>query len=235
MLDLSGRQRVYVYLCAVFLTALLIGDTIGSKLFYVSIPLGFTTLKATLSVGVIWFPITFLLTDVINEFYGSNGARFVTFVGFWMAIAAFFIILCARKIPAADISPVKQDAFDNVLGNANRIFVASLIAYVVGQLIDIAVFQFAKRLTQSRHIWLRSTGSTLISQLIDTCVVTTIAFSSKLTASELRNTLVSQYTIKVLFAIGLTPVIYAMHGMLHRRLHIEEEPAVRERVHIVEP
>ncbi len=235
MLDLSGRQRLYVYLCAVFLTALLIGDTIGSKLFIVDIPLGFTRLHATLSVGVIWFPITFLLTDVINEFYGSAGARFVTFVGFWMAIAAFVIILVARKIPAAPFSPVKQEAFDNVLGNANTIFFASLVAYVVGQLIDISVFQLAKRLTQSRHIWLRSTGSTLISQLVDTVVVTTIAFASKLSAAELRTTLISQYTVKVLFAIGLTPVIYAFHGALHRRLHIEEEPAVRERVHIVEP
>ena len=85
-----------------------------------------------------------------------------------MALVAFFIIYCARKIPAADFSPVQQDAFDNVLGNANRIFFASLVAYLVGQLVDIAVFQSAKRLTQSRHIWLRSTGSTLISQLIDT-------------------------------------------------------------------
>jgi queuosine precursor transporter len=232
MLDLNPRQRLYVYLCGVFLTALLIGDTIGSKLFIVGIPLGFTTFHATLSVGVIWFPITFLLTDVINEFYGSKGARFVTYLGFWMALAAFLIIFCARKIPAAGFSPVKQDAFDNVLGNANTIFFASLVAYIVGQLIDIGVFQFAKRLTQSRHIWLRSTGSTLISQLVDTVLVTSIAFSSKLTGPELRNTILSQYAIKVLFAIGLTPVIYAMHGLLHRRLHIEEHPAVAERVHV---
>ena len=99
MLDLSGRQRLYVYLCAIFLTALLIGDTIGSKLFTLDIPLGFATLHATLSVGAIWFPITFLLTDVINEFYGSAGARFVTFVGFFMAIFAFIVIFVARLIP----------------------------------------------------------------------------------------------------------------------------------------
>ena len=99
MLDLTGRQRLYVYLCAVFLTALLIGDTIGSKLFTAAIPFGFTTLHATLSVGVIWFPITFLLTDVINEFYGSAGARFITFVGFFMALFAFVVIYCARSSP----------------------------------------------------------------------------------------------------------------------------------------
>src|SRR5262245_32124341 len=102
MLDLTARQRVYVYLCGVFLTALIVGDTIGSKLFTADIPFGFGTLHATLSAGAIWFPITFLLTDVINEFYGSRGARFVTFLGFWMAILAFLIILVARQIPTAD-------------------------------------------------------------------------------------------------------------------------------------
>ena len=234
-MELSRRQRLYFYLCAVFLTALLIGDTIGAKLFVTPIPLGFTTLHATLSVGVIWFPITFLLTDIINEFYGSKGARFVTFVGFWMAIVAFVIILCARKIPAASFSPVSQAAFDNVLGNANTIFFASLCAYVVGQLVDISVFQLAKRLTQSRHIWLRSTGSTVISQLVDTVVVTTIAFAHKLTPSLLRQTIVAQYAVKLVFAVALTPVIYAMHGVLHRALHLEEHPADVERVHAANP
>jgi queuosine precursor transporter len=235
MLDLSGRQRLYVYLCAVFLTALLIGDTIGSKLFTVAIPFGFTTLHATLSVGAIWFPITFLLTDVINEFYGSAGARFITFVGFFMAIFAFVVIFLARLIPAAPFSPVGQDAFDNVLGNANRIFVASLIAYLVGQLVDIAIFQSAKRLTQSRHIWLRSTGSTLISQLIDTLIVTYVAFYGKITTAQLHQAATTSYIVKVLLAIGLTPVIYALHALIHRRMHLEEAPADAERVHVEIP
>lgn len=235
MLDLSARQRLYVYLCAVFLTALLIGDTIGSKLFTVDIPFGFTTLPATLSVGAIWFPITFLLTDTINEFYGSAGARFVTFVGFFMAIVAFIFIYVARLIPAADFSPVKQAAFNNVLGNANRVFVASLIAYLVGQLVDIAIFQSAKRLTQSRHIWLRSTGSTLISQLIDTVIVTLVAFYGQIPNDRLRQTAATSYVVKVMLAIGLTPVIYALHALIHSRMHIEEHPADAERVHVEIP
>ena len=232
MLDLSPRQRLYVYLCAVFLTALLIGDTIGSKLFTVAIPFGFTTLHATLSVGAIWFPITFLLTDVINEFYGSVGARFVTFVGFFMAIFAFVVIWIARLIPAADFSPVPQAAFDTVLGNANRIFIASLIAYLVGQLVDIAIFQSAKRLTQSRHIWLRSTGSTLISQLIDTVIVTYVAFYGKIPTARLHQAATTSYIVKVLLAVGLTPVIYALHALIHRRMHLEEHPADAQRVHV---
>lgn len=226
---LDARQKVYLYLCGVFLTALLIGDTIGSKLFTV----GIGPFHATLSAGAIWFPITFLLTDVINEFYGSKGARFVTFLGFWMAILAFLVIFASRKIPAASFSPISQDVFDNVFGNANRIFVASLIAYLIGQLVDIAVFQAAKKLTQSKHIWLRSTGSTLISQLIDTLVVTYVAFYGKIATAELHRAAITSYIVKVILAIGLTPVIYAMHGVLHRRLHIEEAPADADRVHDV--
>jgi uncharacterized integral membrane protein (TIGR00697 family) len=231
MLGLGRREKLYSYLCGVFLTALLIGDTIGSKLFTVDIPLGVTTLHATLSVGAIWFPITFLLTDVINEFYGSPGARFVTFLGFWMALLAFAILLIARKIPAASFSPIQQDVFENVFGNANRIFFASLLAYLIGQLVDISIFHWAKQLTQSRHIWLRSTGSTLVSQLIDTLVVTYVAFWGKLAPVELRRAATTSYIVKVLLAVGLTPVIYAMHGLIHRKLGIGEAPAVEDRVH----
>jgi uncharacterized integral membrane protein (TIGR00697 family) len=231
MLELDARQKVFMYLSGVFLTALLIGDTIGSKLFVVDIPLGFYTLPATLSVGAIWFPITFLLTDVINEFYGSKGARFVTFLGFWMAILSFLILLAARFIPAASFSPIPQDVFNNVFGNANRIFFASLVAYLIGQMVDISIFQAAKKLTQSKHIWLRSTGSTLISQLVDTLVVTYIAFWGKLAPSVLHRAAITSYAVKVMLAIGLTPVIYAMHGVIHRKLGIAEHPADEERVH----
>jgi uncharacterized integral membrane protein (TIGR00697 family) len=231
MLGLGRREKLYCYLCGVFLTALLIGDTIGSKLFTADIPLGFTTLHATLSVGAIWFPITFLLTDVINEFYGSPGARFVTFLGFWMALLAFAILLIARKIPAASFSPIPQDVFENVFGNANRIFFASLLAYLIGQLVDISIFHWAKKLTQSKHIWLRSTGSTLVSQLIDTLVVTYVAFWGKLAPAQLRSAATTSYAVKVMLAVGLTPVIYALHGLIHRRLGIEEAPAAEERVH----
>ncbi len=231
MVGFDRRAKVYLYLCGVFLTALLIGDTIGSKLFEVDIPLGLTTLHATLSVGAIWFPVTFLLTDVINEFYGSEGARFVTFLGFWMAILSFIILLAARKIPAASFSPIAQDTFDNVFGNANRIFFASLVAYLIGQLVDISIFQAAKKLTQSKHIWLRSTGSTLISQLVDTLVVTWVAFYGILDPAVLKRAAITSYVVKVMLAVGLTPVIYALHGLIHRTLGIEEHPADEERVH----
>ena len=122
-----------------------------------------------------------------------------------------------------------------MLGNANRIFVASLVAYLVGQLVDIAIFQSAKRLTQSRHIWLRSTGSTLISQLIDTLIVTYIAFWGKITTTQLHRAATTSYVVKVLLAVGLTPVIYLLHALIHRRMHLEEHPADAARVHVEIP
>jgi uncharacterized integral membrane protein (TIGR00697 family) len=222
VLELVPRTRVYLYLCGVFLTALLIGDTIGAKLFTVDIPLGITKLKATLSVGAIWFPITFLLTDVINEFYGSKGARTVTFIGFWMALFSFFVIFVARRIPAASFSPISQETFDRVFGNANRIFFASICAYLVAQLVDISIFQLVRRLTRSRLIWLRSTGSTLVSQLIDTLLVTYIAFAGQLPPTELQRAAITSYAVKGILAIGLTPVIYGMHRLLRRHLSAPE-------------
>jgi len=213
---LDARQKLYLYLTGIFLTALLIGDTIGSKLFEVDIPTPFGALPATLSVGAMWFPITFLLTDVINEFYGARGARFVTFLGFWMALAAFGVIYVARVIPAASFSPIPHDTFNTVFGGANRIFAASIVAYLVGQLIDIAIFQTLKRRTGERFIWLRSTGSTLFSQLVDTVLVTWIAFAGQLTETQLRRAALTSYTVKVLVAVALTPVIYALHAVIAR-------------------
>jgi uncharacterized integral membrane protein (TIGR00697 family) len=213
---LDARQKLYLYLAGIFLTALLIGDTIGSKLFEVAIPTPFGALPATLSVGAMWFPITFLLTDVINEFYGARGARFITFLGFWMALAAFGVIWVARIIPAASFSPIPHDTFNTVFGGANRIFAASITAYLVGQLIDIAIFQTLKRRTGERFIWLRSTGSTLFSQLIDTVIVQWIAFSGVLTQSQIQRAAITSYVVKVLVAVALTPIIYALHALIAR-------------------
>lgn len=219
---LGLRQKVYLYLAGVFLTALLVGDIIGSKLFVVDFASWGIPFHATLSVGAMWFPITFVLTDVVNEFYGARGARQVTFVGFWMALFGFCAIFIARMIPAASFSPIPQAMFDQVFGGANRIFVASLIAYLCGQLIDISLFRFLKQRTGQRHIWLRSTGSTLISQLIDTVLVANIAFFGLLPAGELPGMIISSYVVKVAAAVLLTPVIYALHAFIHRRFGIAE-------------
>lgn len=213
------RQKLYLYLAGVFITALLIGDTIGSKLFVLNLPvIG----DATFSVGAMWFPITFVLTDVINEFYGVKGARTITFAAFWMALFAFCVIWIARQIPAASFSPIPQDVFDQVFGGANRIFLASMVAYLIGQMLDISLFHFIKRVTKGRFIWLRSTGSTFVSQLIDSVVVVAVAFWGLFPLDALLKMIAVGYLMKVVVAIALTPVIYALHALLHRRFGLEE-------------
>ncbi|MBK7860713.1 MAG: queuosine precursor transporter [Archangiaceae bacterium] len=218
------KQTVYLYLAGVFITALLIGDTIGSKLFVLQLPvIG----EATVSCGAMWFPITFVLTDVINEFYGVRGARSITFVGFWMALLAFSIIWLARQIPAASFSPIPQETFDVVFGGANRIFLASMVAYLIGQMLDITLFHAIKKATGQRFIWARSTGSTLVSQLVDTFVVTTIAFWGVFPADVLLKMAAVNYLLKIVIAVVLTPVIYGLHALLHRRLGLDEAVAGR--------
>jgi uncharacterized integral membrane protein (TIGR00697 family) len=218
---ISLRQKLYLYLAGVFITALLIGDTIGSKLFVINLPvIG----DATLSVGAMWFPITFVLTDVINEFYGVRGARTITFAAFWMALFAFSVIWIARQIPAAPFSPIPHAMFDQVFGGANRIFAASMVAYLIGQLLDISLFHFIKRVTGARFIWARSTGSTLASQLVDTVVVVGIAFWGVFGPDQLLKMAAVNYLLKMLVAVALTPVIYALHALLHRRFGLEADP-----------
>lgn len=222
------RQKLYLYLAGVFITALLIGDTIGSKLFVLNLPvIG----DATLSVGAMWFPITFVLTDVINEFYGVKGARTITFCGFWMALFAFAVIWTARQIPAAPFSPIPQAMFDQVFGGANRIFFASMVAYLIGQMLDITLFHFIKRVTKARFIWARATGSTLVSQLIDTVVVVGIAFWGVFPPEALLKMAGVNYLLKMLVAVALTPVIYALHALIHRRFGVPEAPAVASAEH----
>ena len=121
----------------------------------------------------------------------------------------------ARLIPAASFSPIPQAMFDQVFGGANRIFLASIIAYLIGQMLDISLFHFIKRLTGHRFIWARSTGSTLVSQLIDTFVVVVIAFWGVFGLDALIKMAVVNYLLKMLVAVALTPVIYALHALLH--------------------
>ena len=235
---ITPRQRLYLYLVGVFLTALLIGDTIGSKLFTVDLPLGFTTLPATLSVGSIWFPITFLLTDVVNDFYGRKGARFLTLLGFAMALLAYALLQLTTSLPVHESTYFTQAEYAKIFGGSAQLFIASMIAFLVGQFLDIHVFQFWKALTSSRHLWLRATGSTLLSQIVDTVMINVIfwtwtassdpsSFLGRMAPSDRHAWIFAkierEYLIKMLVAILLTPVVYGLHGAIVKWLGIQPE------------
>src|SRR5690606_21857985 len=135
----------------------------------------------------------FLLTDLLNEFYGKRAARFVTLLGFGLALLAYAFIYIAGAIPIAPIAlepgwqGVTDQAFQNVFLSSQRMIAASLTAYLVAQFVDIGVFQILKRATQNRLLWLRATGSTAISQLIDTIVINLVAWTGLLGAGQILN------------------------------------------------
>ena len=219
---IEPRIGLFVALTSVFVTSLVVGDVIGGKLVEVTL----WGRAFTLSVGMIPFPVTFLLTDLLNEFYGKKAARFVTWTGFAMALFAYLLIYAAVALPfagfteAAEYTGVKKAAFDNVFAGSQRILLASMVAYLVAQFVDIGVFHALKRFTHNRFLWLRATGSTVVSQLVDTLVIQTVAWYGILSFEQILNVAGSSYLIKLGAAVGLTPVIYAGHRVLEKWLHM---------------
>lgn len=227
------RTQLFVYLSAIFVASLILGDLIGGKAIDIQIDLGPLHYRQPMSVGLFAFPVTFLLTDVVNEFYGRKGARFLTFLGLWMAVFSF-VVLNVAQAPRAEVNSYFRDAeFDKVFGIGTRLFFASIVAYLIGQFLDIHVFQFWKALTRSKHLWLRATGSTLASQVADTVVINFLFWSMipKLSGDVARpidwvsRKAFGEYVLKFVIALSLTPIVYALHELIARKMQIEPAPA----------
>lgn len=233
--SMNASHKLFVCLCAVFVSCLLLGDIIGGKT--IPTPLG------PISVGIIPFPVTFLLTDVVNDFYGRRGARFLTLVGFAMALLAWMLLQIGTALPVHASTYFSQAEFAKIFGGSAQLFVASMLAYLIGQFLDIQVFQFWKALTQSKHLWLRATGSTLLSQIVDTVVINVIfwtwtaagdpdSFLGKMTPGDRYSWVFGkigrEYFIKVFVAILLTPAVYAVHAIVVRGLGIAPEAPRRK-------
>lgn len=228
-------QKLYVWLTAFFVSCLLVADIVGIKLF--RIPLGFEIPVPWIgpigaiqhTCGMLTFPVTFLLTDLINEYYGKKGARRVTWIGLTMGGFVFVVMNVSLAMPHWD-APFNIDraAFDQVFSSGRLMYVASLSAYLAGQMSDIAIFAAIKRVTGGRMIWLRATGSTVVSQVIDSLVVTYLAFGlgrqlfpaeggpEPMGFGEILRTAATGYTLKFVLAIAITPLIYAGHRILRR-------------------
>lgn len=215
------KTNLYFWLSATFITFLLMAEVTGSKLISF---LGFT-----LTMGVIPFPITFLITDILNEFYGKKAVKHTTFLGMVMILFAYAIIVIDLKIPATPISPVDDHSFQTVFANSGLVIIGSIIAYLIGQLIDIQVFHYLRMKTKEKHIWLRATGSTIISQLIDSFVVIFIAFGSTLPLEKLISISTTNFTYKLGIAILLTPAVYLSHSIIAGYLGAELKDLEEER------
>jgi uncharacterized integral membrane protein (TIGR00697 family) len=217
---LSRQQKLFVTCSAVFLTALVIAEATASK-FFTAMDLPFTIHifgesfdRVIMTAGVIAFPITFIVTDVMNEYFGKRGIRFVTFVGMAMIVFEYVLLQIAMAVPVDEISPVSQQAFTSVFGASTRIIFGSLIAYLVGQLADITLFHWIRKLTRGRHLWLRATGSTFGSQFLDTFIVLTVAFAGVLSIQSIIAITLFNYAYKFVIAVAITPIIYAAHWVM---------------------
>lgn len=232
---LSRPQKLFVVCASVFITALVIAEATASKFFTafeLPVPIsifGQTFDSVIMTAGVLAFPITFIVTDLINEYYGKAGIRFVTYIGLAMIVFEFLLLKLAMVVPTAPISPVPAEAFDLVFSSTGRIIVGSLLAYLVGQLIDITLFHWLRRLTDGRHLWLRATGSTFGSQFVDTFVVLTVAFAGELSFQSIAAITLFNYTYKFVIAVAITPLIYAAHWAMDRYLGHQTAEALLHR------
>jgi uncharacterized integral membrane protein (TIGR00697 family) len=215
-MNLTPKLKLFMFLCGIFVATLLIGNLTGGKLFEVTL-FGY---PFVISAGMLSFPVTFLLTDVINEFYGKQAARFLTWVGFWVAISAFVIIAIAAEIPIApftnnpDWKGITDASFNNVFTGSQRILAASMVAYLIAQFIDIAVFHAIKKFTNEKMLFLRATGSTLASQLVDTILIQFLVWFGILPFEKIVSLVLTAYVIKFLVAVAMTPALYAAHAFI---------------------
>ncbi|TAH38275.1 MAG: VUT family protein [Planctomycetota bacterium] len=226
------RHRVQLWLTATFVTCLLVADISGSKFFTLDLFQVGSYHFVTHSVGMLAFPVVFLITDLVNEYYGRKEARRMTWLGAAMGVLATLLLLAARRLPAAADSPIPQPQFDAVFGQSNRLYLASLTAFVVGQMCDIWVFGRIKSWTGGRYVWLRATGSTVVSQALDSFLVTFVllygtgqAGGGTWTLRDVIATAATGYTLKFLIALGLTPFIYLGRWFLRARLGLQPLPA----------
>lgn len=211
----SRRDRVFLVLAGIFITHALLGELIGGKLF--------TAWGWVMSIGVIPWPVVFVTTDLVNEYYGPAAVRRLTIMAVGLIVYAFALLLVCMQVTAAEISPVSDAAFDMVFGQSMWIIVGSLFAFALSQMLDAMVFVVLKKRTGQRLLWLRAVGSTVFSQLVDTFVINGIAFglSGKLTSGQVVELSVTNYGYKFIIAIATMPVIYAGHGLMERYLRGE--------------
>ncbi len=222
--ELTRSQKLFVFCAAVFLTALVVAEATAGKFFTAfELPRGIVIFGVTfneviMTAGVIAFPVTFIVTDLINEYYGKKGIRFVTFVGMVMIGFEFALLQVAMAVPTAPVSPVSGEAFTAVFGATGRVIFGSMTAYLIGQLVDIHLFHRLRKLTAGRMLWLRATGSTFGSQFIDTFVVLVVAFWGQLGFQEILAITLFNYAYKFVIAVVITPVIYLAHWAMDRYL-----------------
>ena len=219
--DKKLAYKIYLYLGALFITSLVVSNLIFQKFFYWK-PFGdveiFGAPLFEISVGVLPYPITFLITDLISEIYGQKKANQVVTAGIFASFFSMGIILVADLAPAIPESPVGNEVFSSVFALSPLAVLASMIAYLCAQYVDIAIYHFWKRLTKGRMLWLRNNFSTFSSQFIDTfTVVGLLCLFGVIPWSLFSGLVISGVVFKIFIAFLDTPLLYLFVYILRKR------------------
>lgn len=245
------RNLLFIVLCGIFLTNALVAEMIGVKIFSAEATLGLQpanigilgfTLDFNLTAGVVLWPFVFITTDIINEYFGKEGVKRISYLTAFLISYAFIVIYITTILPPADfwLDINNKDnsgnvfninyAFQTIFRQGLGIIIGSLSAFLIGQLLDVFVFHKLRKLTGSKLIWLRATGSTLVSQLIDSFVVLFIAFFifGNWSVEQVISVGLINYLYKFFIAIALTPLIYLAHYLIDLYLGKEDAEQLAE-------
>ncbi len=206
----TRKDTVYVVLAGIFITNAIVAELTGGKLIDV--------FGVPMSIGILPWPIVFVTTDLINEYFGEKGVKRLSLITAGLIAYTFFVLYFAIQIPSTGISSVTSEQFKSVFGQSQLIIVGSIAAFLVSQLIDVTIFHFVKKRTGNKMIWLRSTGSTIISQFFDSFIVLGIAFYLP-RIMDFKTYIISGltgYSVKLVIAILMTPMIYLGHYIIQK-------------------
>ncbi len=243
---IDKKTNLFIVLSGIFLTNALLAELVGIKIFSLEASLGFNpaqikmlddwVLDFNLTAGVVLWPVVFVTTDIINEYFGKQGVKRITFLTIIFISYSFLVITIVTWLEPAQFwlevnktddqgNPFNMDfAFNKVFLQGARIIVGSLTAFLIGQLLDVFVFHKLRKITGSKWLWVRATGSTLISQLVDSFVVLFIAFyflapaETKWTTTQVVSVGLINYIYKFVVAVVLTPVLYIAHYLIDNYL-----------------
>jgi uncharacterized integral membrane protein (TIGR00697 family) len=210
------KEQFYVVLSAIFIASLITCNLVANK--FVTVDLGFKVF--IVSVGILPYPLTFLVTDLISELYGQKKANLVVFSGFIASIFVLFFLWLGGQFSSIPSSVVGDYTYDLVFQNAWRIIAASMVAYLFAQFIDVKIFHFWKKLTNGKHLWLRNNGSTIVSQLVDTALVVSILFVGVWDSNQIISAVIDGWLFKMLMAFIDTPIIYGIIHLLKGKIDI---------------
>ena len=227
MESLLRRQAftLYLLLAALFITSLVVSNLIFQKFFFWQ-PFGELTVFGApifeVSVGILPYPITFLITDLISEIFGKKMANKVVVAGIFASVFSLLIVYTAASAPATSWSPVADAQFTNVFGNTIVAVFASMMAYLLAQFVDIQIYHFWKRVTQGRHLWLRNNFSTFSSQFIDTfAVVFLLSAFGEISWDRFWGLVIAGFLFKVMIAVADTPVLYLLVYAVKKRFNLK--------------